>query len=78
MEEIVVQIKDKDKVRLLTDLLQALDFVDSVWVAHKPRGKRTPKRPKQADDFFTYAGIWADREITLSSLRSKAWPRQQP
>lgn len=78
MEEIVVHVKDKDKVRLLADLLQALDFVASVRVTRKPSAKRTHKQRNQAEDFFAYAGIWADREVTLSTLRSKAWPRQQP
>ena len=78
MEEIVVQVKDKDKVRLLMDLLQALDFVSSVRVSRKQSARRTHKQQKQEGDFFACAGIWADREITLSTLRNKAWPRQQP
>lgn len=78
MEQIVVQIKDKDKVRLLADLLQALDFVASVQVTRKPNAKRTYKQRNQAEDFFAYAGIWADRDVSLSTLRSKACPRQQP
>jgi len=76
MEEIVIQIKDKDKVRLLTDLLQALDFVASVRVAPPKSGKRTNRRQKAEGDFFAFAGIWADREMTITTLRNKAWPRQ--
>jgi len=77
MEEIVVQIKDKNKVQLLTDLLQALDFVSSVRVAHKKNGKRVGAKQKDPTDFFAFAGLWADRDVTITTLRNKAWPRQQ-
>ncbi|WLE96715.1 MAG: hypothetical protein QTN59_18785 [Candidatus Electrothrix communis] len=30
MEQIVVQVRDKEKAKMLLDLLTALDFVDSV------------------------------------------------
>jgi hypothetical protein len=78
MEEIVIQLKDKNKVQLLTDLLQALDFVSSVRVAHKKNGKSVSTKPKDPIDFFAFAGLWADRDLTITTLRDKAWPRQQP
>ncbi len=28
-------------------------------------------------DFFSMAGIWEDREITLDSIRKDAWRRQE-
>ena len=77
MEEIIVQIKDTNKVQLLTDLLQALDFVSSVRVEHKTNGKRMSAKRKDPTDFFTFAGLWADRDVTITALRNKAWPRQQ-
>lgn len=76
MEEIVIQIKDKQKVQWLTNLLQALDFVTSVRVTHKKQVKRTAQDKTDAD-FFSYAGIWANQDITVTTLRNKAWPRQQ-
>lgn len=79
MEAIVVEINDKNKVQLLTDLLQSLDFVESVRVAHKRNEKRPTVdfRENPEATFFSFAGIWADRDITVTSLRNKAWPRNQ-
>jgi hypothetical protein len=57
-------------------LLRALDFVTSVRVAHKKDGKRASQDKTDAD-FFAYAGIWANRDMTITTLRNKAWPRQQ-
>ena len=33
--------------------------------------------PEESLDFFSLAGLWANREISLESIRQKAWPRQQ-
>ncbi len=76
-EEIIIQVKDKNKVQWLTNLLQALDFVSSVRVEHRKNGKRTSTQQKSTDDFFAFAGLWADRDVTIETLRNKAWPRQQ-
>lgn len=77
MEEIVIQVKDKQKVEWLTNLLQALDFVTSVRVTHKKHGKQMNAQQKTEADFFAYAGLWTNRDITITTLREKAWPRQQ-
>lgn len=68
MEQIT--IRGKNKARWLRELLNSLDFVDLV---------EANEENKQNDnaDFFALAGIWQDREISLDSLRQKAWPRRK-
>jgi hypothetical protein len=75
LEEIVVQVKDKKMAESLRDVLAALDFVTSAKLKHVPI---SPKRRRKdaSDSFFALAGIGADREISLTSQRSRAWPRQ--
>ncbi|GAB4418517.1 MAG: hypothetical protein Fur0044_14520 [Anaerolineae bacterium] len=76
MEQIVVQVRDKEKAKVLFELLTALDFVDSVKTSETEdvEGKATVR--EEAADFFSLAGLWQDREVTLESIRQKAWPRQ--
>ena len=76
MNEIVVQIQDDNKVSILTDLLQSLNFVVAVRVEQKHNRKRLLAQQKTTADFFAYAGLWADRDVTGITLRNKAWPRQ--
>ncbi len=73
MEQIIIQIRDKRKARALKTFLKSLDYVEKVTIANL----QTPlkSRIKKAD-FFTLAGVWSRRDITLDSLRSSAWPRR--
>lgn len=77
MEEIVIQIKDRNKVHWLTNLLQSLDFVASVRVQHKKKNKSTRIEQKTSANFFAFAGLWEGRDGTIDELRKKAWPRQK-
>ena len=73
MEEIRFQIKDKSKTQALLNFLKTLDFVENISSAELPFvGRKTTK----GEDFFALAGLWADREITLESLRQEAWPQR--
>jgi hypothetical protein len=69
MEQIIIRVKNKDKARLLFDLLRSLDFVETV--------ETTNEFPNKASDeaFFALAGLWKDRDVTQEDLRRKAWPR---
>ncbi len=29
----------------------------------------------KTDEFFSYAGLWCDRKISITTLRQQAWPR---
>lgn len=68
MERIVVEVNDETKARLLVELLNSLDFVESATILPK---KHARKRVKASDDFFALAGIWADRTVSIDSIRRK-------
>jgi hypothetical protein len=72
MEQITIQVKNKQKAQALINFLKAMDFVEGVTTsdlsAFKPEGNASEK------DFFALAGLWAGRDVTLDSIRQKAWP----
>lgn len=76
MEQIVVQVRDKEKAKVLFELLTALDFVDSVKTSEAEEVEVKATVQEELSDFFSLAGLWQDREVTLESIRPKAWPRQ--
>jgi hypothetical protein len=71
MEQIIIQVKDKQKAQALKNFLQTLDFVESVT---EPGVTRQGRRVKKAD-FFSIAGLWAGRDISQESIRAAAWPQ---
>ena len=74
MEQIVIQVRDKEKAKMLLELLAALDFVHSVKTRHAETETESLDEPL---DFFALAGIWQDRDVSQESIRKEAWPRQQ-
>ena len=76
MERITIQIKDKEKAKIVLDLLAALDFVESIETSEITLAEQDSV-PSEEDDFFALAGLWTDRAISLDSIRQKAWPRRQ-
>ncbi|MFZ5881480.1 MAG: hypothetical protein ACOY0R_19100 [Chloroflexota bacterium] len=72
MERIVIRVKDRKKAQSLLDFLRSLDFVESVTE------KETLPDEIQTEggegDFFALAGLWADRDVSIKSIREKAWP----
>jgi hypothetical protein len=74
MEQIVIQVKDKTKAKALMNFLKSLEFVDAVSSADLPLADDNPQNRDAA--FFALAGLWADRDVTLESIRRKAWPEQ--
>ena len=77
MEQIVIQVRDKNKAKLLQDFLRSIDFVDVVKTREVPL-LQVSKTKKKSQNFFALAGLWKDRDIDLAAIRAKAWPRQQP
>ena len=73
MEQVVVEVSDKAKAKMLVEMLSSMDFVESVSTSHK---KDARKRSRKPIDFFSLAGIWADRDINIESIRHQAWPRR--
>lgn len=76
MEQIVIQVRDKEKAKVLFDLLTALDFVDSVITSETEEAEVQAGAREEPLDFFSLAGLWQDRDVTLETLRQKTWPRQ--
>ncbi len=67
MEEIVLKIKDKSKLKFLKTLLEQLDFVEM----------KKSKTVKHSDhSFFDSAGLWEGRDIDSQKLRDEAWRRK--
>lgn len=77
MEQIVIQVRDKEKAKILFELLTALDFVESVKTSETEEFQ-TEATPNDPLDFFSLAGLWQDRDVSVESIRQKAWPRQYP
>jgi hypothetical protein len=72
MEQITIRVKDKQKARVLKDFLQTLDFVETIASQDRPIARKN--RQGNSAAFFTMAGIWAKRDISLETIRKKAWP----
>jgi len=73
MEQIVIQVTDREKAQLLYQLIGALDFVNTVTKIEIDM----PSASSTETDFFEFAGLWANREnIDIHSLRQKAWPKR--
>ena len=68
MEQILLKIKDKSKIKFLLELLDLFDFVEIQ--------KSIKKRKTEISyDFFESAGLWKDRDINADRLRIQAWKR---
>jgi len=71
MEQITIQVKNKNKARALINFLKALDFIEEVTARESTM---QPKHKGNEHEFFALAGLWSGRHVTLDSLRQKAWP----
>ena len=72
MEQITIQVKNKQKAQALINFLKTLDFIENVTA--RDFSIFQPKVKVKEDDFFALAGLWAGRDVTLDSIRQKAWP----
>jgi len=73
MERIVIQVRDKNKAKLLSELLRALEFVEFV---NETSAKATETSSLEEEgNFFSLAGLWEGRDIDLGVIRRQAWPR---
>lgn len=73
MEKIVIQVRDKDKAKLLYELIKALEFVEFVNTSSEDADELSAE--DKTNSFFSMAGIWAGRDIQLDAIRRQAWPR---
>lgn len=76
MEQILIQVSNKEKAKILLELLESLDFVDFIEAQVKEGSDAEKLSATEKADFFALAGLWAERDITLESVRRQAWPRQ--
>lgn len=69
MEQLILNIKDSSKLSFLMQLIKQLDFVEVEKVKKKKAAAKY--------DFFSSAGLWANREVNAKELRKQAWNRQK-
>jgi len=77
MEQIVIQVTDREKAQLLYQLLSALDFVKTITTVESDMPANSAYSTEMPEDFFSFAGLWANREnLNIHSIRQQAWPRR--
>jgi hypothetical protein len=77
MQHIIVEVHDHEKAQLLYRVLQSLDFV--MRISNDDQDivpQRHYTETDNTEEFFSYAGLWSGREISATTLRQQAWPRQ--
>ncbi len=69
MEQLILNIKDSSKLSFFMQLIEQFDFVEVEKVKKKKSSSRY--------DFFSSAGLWANRKVDAKELRKQAWTRQK-
>jgi len=72
MEQITIRIKDKEKAQSLLEFLKSLDYIESI--SESDLSVITSSDEKQEKDFLELAGLWNGRDISLKTIRERAWP----
>jgi len=67
MSVIVLNIKNEEKGKFLLDFLKQVEFVDIEEPSPQKAG------PIEKNSFRELFGIWKDRDISLETIRKKAW-----
>ncbi len=70
MEQLIVKVTNKEKAEMLSEILTALDFVNSVELILEQT-----TIPEEDEDFFSLAGVWENRDISIESIRQEAWQK---
>jgi hypothetical protein len=60
MEQILIQVTDREKAQLLYQVIGALDFVNTITKVEIDMPVNSASSTET--DFFEFAGLWADRE----------------
>jgi phosphopantetheine adenylyltransferase len=68
MQQLIIQVADKEKAEMLLKIISALDFVNSVEVVED-----NTNITDNQQDFFALAGMWENRNISTESIRQQAW-----
>jgi hypothetical protein len=67
-----IKIKDNDKAFIILNLLKELPFVE---VEKREEEKVLKSVKNDKNNFADLFGLWANRKISLSDIRKKAWIR---
>lgn len=73
MEQVTVLIPNREKAQLLIELLHSLDFIADIQLISEETNGRHEKT-EASGDFFSLAGLWSVRDITVEAIRKQAWP----
>ena len=77
MKHITVRVQDHEKAQLLCKILQALDFVMHISTDDQQINEILRQETvDRTEEFFSYAGLWSNREVSAKAIRQQAWPRQ--
>jgi len=71
--KIVLHVQDPHKATKLLEYLRACEFVSGIQTSNIDEKIGIRKNIPEKADFFTGAGLWEKRDITLDSLRRQAW-----
>ncbi len=78
MSIVTIKIKDNQKLSSLLEILDSLEFVQSVKVKSSKKEATKPVSKKKASKggLQELKGIWKGREISLTDIRNKAWKQR--
>ena len=67
-----------ETVKVLTDsqAAEVLDFAE--FLKTKAKQSHAENSVSSDNEFFSYAGIWQDRDINQETLRKGAWREDRP
>jgi len=75
MKIISIEILKPKSLKLLKDL-EDLKLIRLIPEKTQEKAEKTISHKDQETDFFLTTGLWKDREISLTSLREKAWAKK--
>jgi len=67
MEQLIINIKNKQKLSFVLQLFKQFDFIEVV--------KINEKKTISEYNFFASSGLWKDRQIDSKDIRNRAWKR---
>ncbi len=70
MTQLIIQLENTEKAKMLSEFLSALTFVHSIEIAEEKESNDS------TENFFAMAGLWENQDISIDSIRQKAWPNQ--
>jgi hypothetical protein len=70
MDQITIRVKDRKKAKILVSFLKTLDYIEKITSINLPVTKMDLENIDAK--FFALAGIWANRDITIDSIRQNA------